>query len=178
MKTKLPLKDEISLLEKESTVILQLKNNPWEMMIRIHGPLANIPGLKNAKMPGKNFLNPLVTGKLAALSRLYFRALSGVPENLRPPVFKGEYLWLTVILSDSSKIDEDNGMASIKDWLEPIVTPKRKRKFGIGLIENDRFVNGVIIKPKIIGAQSTFGTTIKIQLMKDMSENVRNFIGC
>lgn len=107
------------------------------LRIVIRGLLARVPSLKNGKLPGSNFLNQVTRNKLIALTILYNKTID------RPVTFKKkEILYCCVLLPNKSRIDEDNGYASIKDWLEPSLKAEKERGWGIGVVENDKYLTG------------------------------------
>lgn len=165
------------MIANSKCILVQLPGAGWEL--QICGELSNIPSLKNSKLPGKNFINGKVLGKLKALSELYERTYAGTPYRLN---FDNQQLWIVAILSNATKAnDEDNVFAAIKDWLEPRARVLKKKKiikdrgWGIGAIQNDRQVNGFAIKTAATGVDSDF-TRIIIRPFHAARKNVLTHI--
>lgn len=112
-------------------------NDSIYLRIAIKGLLAKLPSLKNGKMPGKNFLNLQTKYKLVALTHFFNKRIDRVVK-FKPK----ETLYCFVMLPNGSRLDEDNGYASVKDWLEPRFKAKKDRGWGIGVVENDRYITG------------------------------------
>lgn len=115
---------------------------PKSVEIEFRGTLARIPSLKNGKVPGKNFLKAEVKTRLTAMTELY-NAFMGE----RSAKYTGQVFCL-IILANSVRADEDNCLASIKDWLEPPIMRNKDRGFGVGLVDNDKNVNGYCVYAK------------------------------
>lgn len=165
------------MIADSKCILVQLPCDGWEL--QIYGTLSNIPSLKNAKLPGKNFLNGKVLGKLKALSDLYERTYAATPYRLN---FHDQKLWVVAVLSNATKAnDEDNVFAAIKDWLEPRARVLKKKKvikdrgWGIGAIVNDRQVNGFAIKTAATGVDSDY-TRIIIRPWTAARKNVLTHI--
>lgn len=128
-----------------------VRQDDRQYLIRIWGEAALIPSLKNSKMPGKNFINPEVTAKLIALT-----GLLAPYSDFIIPYEPRELVWCTVILAQRpTTFDTDNGFAAIKDWLEPTGKKgKRDRKWGIGVVDDDRWVRGVCYHCSDFGIRS------------------------
>lgn len=123
---------------------------PDFLEIEFSGPIARIPSLKNWKMPGCNFANPDVTARLMVMTDLWMAATASKKIN-----YGKEELYCLVILAKRSRtFDEDNGFASVKDWLEPMVKAKHNRRWGIGIVDNDYHVAGQAIHSYKLGAES------------------------
>ena len=128
--------------------------------IEFQGKLALVPSLKNSKLPGFNFTNPDVLSRLIAMTAMY----NASPEAATIGTFGTKMLWVTLILGKRPTVfDPDNALASVKDWLEPPMKPgKRKRQWGIGLTDDDRWVRGVALHAKDLGL-SDASTRIYVQ---------------
>lgn len=120
------------------------------LCFEINGLLANIPSLKNAKIPGHNFINPDVKNKLAAITSCYLKAAKSVEYKFPA----GQKVFISAIITNKSRADHDNILSSIKDLLEPMVKNKKNRQFGLGVVQNDKLANGFILKWKDKGELS------------------------
>jgi len=143
--------------------------NPDLIEIRLYGELAKIPSLKNAKIPGMNFINPDVTAKLEALTTHWHKECPSIINYRTEPIFLIAYL-----APRSARFDEDNGIASIKDWLEP-KHKKKGRTWGIGLIEDDTYVNAYGITWQRLGIQCDF-TKIIIRPFAQVKDTLKTFL--
>jgi hypothetical protein len=135
------------------------------MVIRLDGAAARIPSLKNAKLPGKNFINPDVTARLRALDALY----AGVIGHKRPS-FGKQLVWMTLILgARKSSYDSDNCYAAVCDWLEPHskIVGGKARGWGAGIVPNDKLICGLHIPADYLGLVGTH-TTILLERLEDV----------
>ena len=145
---------------------------PEFLQIEFHGLAARIPSLKNSKMPGHNFINNSVLAHLLAMDRLYFSALGN------DPIYYGSMpVFCVVILGKRPQtFDVDNGLAAVKDWLEPrkVKGGRTVRRWGVGIVADDRYVTGFAIhSQKIV---ETDYTTIIIRPWGVVNEHVTTMI--
>jgi len=131
--------------------MIEVTQNPKTTLTRIllSKEMAKIPSLKNAKLPGKSFLNPKVTKYLKQLTAEYYL----VARNKINPY--GGSVFALIILG-KSRVDADNAAATICDWLEPSTKivgqrTKRYRGWGVGLVANDSQITSLAIRAKDIG---------------------------
>lgn len=146
--------------------------------ILFYGKAAMIPSLKNRKIKGM-FLPPDTKGKLQGMTLLFKHAFPRFFSFGVSPVF------LYLQLMPGSRVDEDNARASINDWLEPQITTvkrgnnKGKRKdrgWGIGLVQNDKQVNGYQCHSKSLD-QETDHTLIVVRDYESVKKNIIDFVG-
>ncbi len=118
--------------------------------ITFYGALANVPSLKNKKIPGTNFTNPDVIARIASMDILFKEACP------KPPFFgKSEVFVVMVCASRARSFDLIGCMETIQDWLEPsskmVGKKSHKRGWGIGLIDNDSQVTPFPLKSELFG---------------------------
>lgn len=148
--------------------ILQEVNGQQSLQIMFVGALSKIPSLKNSKIPGKNFISNKAQGQLKAMTDLFKHSLC----NRTAPKFD-EDIFVSVIIGAGSRVDEDNGFAAIKDWLEP--KSKNERGWGIGLVDDDKVITGYAIHGKRIGVEIS-PTIITVRPYQAHKEVVANFV--
>ncbi len=125
---------------------------PTILRIDLFGDLANLPSLKNNKLPGTNFLN----GKTLTYLKLFTQAFYAQIHNLNY-TFKDKPVFMLVSCAPRKRhFDLDNCFASACDLLEPsskMVGMKRARPrgWGIGAVENDNQVTGLAVKAQDFG---------------------------
>lgn len=179
---KLTPKELVEKLVLESSLMVEFQWDEKKELSQVHmeifGSLAEIPSLKNSKIPGKNFTNPKVLAKLKALDILYAAALKELSLTYHPQFSDGVVV-LTLRLPDCSRVDEDNAVASVKDWSEPKAKKVgkkviRPRGWGIGLVENDRNIRGYPVFGKDIG-QKLNHTIIRWRRFSEVKETVKGF---
>ena len=114
---------------------------PDRVEIEFHGPCARIPAHKNQRIHGTNIIRPEAKAVLVAMTKLIRQA---VPPNYTLQFPKAEQVLCFVHCGnrDGRSFDVDNVITTVKDWLEPSFIRKRERGWGIGLVENDRYVKG------------------------------------
>lgn len=109
--------------------------------IKLKGPIAAVPSLKNKKMKNTNILSADAKAKLDILSRVFEKSV-----NFKIPKMSGEVFVLVVCGYRKNAFDKDNVMTTVCDWLEPNYIRKKYRGWGVGVIENDRDVTGFALK--------------------------------
>ena len=138
--------DEESRLDFIAPRIYPRDTIPFAVELRLSGPIADIPSLKNSKIPGTNFLNPATLSKLKALDY----AWAVTPNRHWFRGFGDRKVFVGVVFRNRSRaFDTDNAFATVRDWLEPRskkVGRGSARAWGIGLIENDSQVVGFGVK--------------------------------
>ncbi len=139
------------------------------IQILFTGSLARIPSLKNSKIPGRNFISNTTQGKLKAMTAFY-----ELRTKNKFQFGKDVMLYLQVLLCKGSRLDEDNGFAAVKDWLEPKTMRNRFRGWGIGLTENDKFITGEARHGWRIGLELPY-TIITIRRYDDVADVVKEF---
>ncbi len=118
--------------------------NPDGVRIRLAGPVAKIPSLKNEKIWGTNLLRAEAKARLVLATDAVKAALgeAGVPHyEPNVPVF-----CLVLCSYRGHSFDEDNVATTIKDWLEPRYIRKHDRGWGLGIVPNDKEINVFAIK--------------------------------
>jgi hypothetical protein len=111
--------------------------------IKIMGKAAAVPSLKNAKIKGTNIVNPRVRARLQVMTDLYNTVAKDVYH------FGDTELFALILCSYRGRsFDEDNAMTTIKDWLESPLIRGKNRGWGVGLTENDKYVNAYARKQK------------------------------
>lgn len=129
-------------------ISLKMLDDGPRYMLSIKGTAANIPSLKNAKLPGKNFLNSSVRNQLQALTWLFNCQLNKFGHF---PRYKNTNVFMMVVLGNKSKlIDDDNCLASLRDWLEPPTKNNKDRGWGIGLVNSDRYITSIAVNHRIV----------------------------
>jgi hypothetical protein len=143
--------------------------------VEFHGTAAKVPSLKNAKLPGMNFINPKTIARLQAMDILYRDEVKH-----DRPTFADRPVSCIVILAEGSRCDEDNVFASVKDWLEPstkqVGRKKKDRGWGSGLVYNDSQVIGECIRGSDIGWTQSY-TTILVCERALTTECLKNYVG-
>lgn len=147
----------------------QVLSGPNSMIINFTGPCAKIPSLKNSKVKGFNHINSKTLCSLQAMTELF--RLSARDLDLR--YFEDRPVWISVALADScSRCDSDNCLAAIRDWLEPPVSPNGKpRRYGVGILKNDRKAHGFALPWSLLGIGSDT-TTILIMGWETQHESI------
>lgn len=128
-----------------ATTIVGEYLNPSLVHIRLAGPIANIPSLKNQKIKGTNILRDEAKVILTLMTAAFFKSVSNMPLMFSPKV---EIAVVALLAYRKVAFDEDNVLTSIRDWLEPRFIRKRDREWGIGIIPNDRVVNSFAVKKR------------------------------
>lgn len=152
-------KDEIAKYQKDSYCRVEFETNAKGLRrIRVDfcGPVANIPSLKNAKLPGRNFLSPTVRARLKVMDDCYRSALGGALWESGLGFGPADVALVLVCAKRKVSFDTDNCLATVRDWLEPGIKKVGKGKhrgWGVGLIENDRQVRGLAIYDKDLGGK-------------------------
>jgi hypothetical protein len=126
------------------TLVIGDDKNPDGILIRLAGPVAKIPSLKNQKIKGMNVLRGEAKARLVlatdivrvAMKRF---ALPTYEENV--PIF-----CLVRCSYRGRSFDEDNVATTIKDWLEPRYIRNHDRGWGLGIVPNDKEVNVFAVK--------------------------------
>ena len=122
--------------------------------IEFSGPAANIPSLKNSKIPGKNFVNPSTMARIRLMDYLYENSLKKC--QIPAPITFGQLPVALMLICAKRKVhfDTDNCLATVRDWLEPKtkkVGKGKQRGWGIGIVENDRQIRGFAVYDKDLG---------------------------
>lgn len=160
---------ESALFGSDCSVDIKINKNfeLEKITINFFGELSKIPSLKNSKIPGKNFIANRTQGKLKAMTTLFsHRAKGSWPTKLT------EDLYVHVVLSKKSRVDEDNAFAAIRDWLEPPF--KNNRDWGIGLVLDDKQICGGAYHAKRINYNCDH-TSITILPLIDVQEALIEF---
>lgn len=127
-----------------ATTVIGGPVNPSFVHIRLRGPIANIPSLKNQKIHGTNILRPDAKAKLVAMSNAFFKSV-----NNEPPLFKGVEVAMVLLCAyRKNAFDEDNVVTTVRDWLEPRFIRGGDREWGVGIVANDRAINAFGLKKK------------------------------
>lgn len=150
------LKQEIAKWAQGSEIGIgaqMLEGKAQRVVIELRGPIANIPSLKNSKLPGKNFLNLSVLSRLKVMDACFKQTIA---EMGNPDISFGadEVTCLVVCAKRKVSFDTDNVLATVRDWLEyPVkkVGKGRDRGWGIGLVDNDRQIKGLAVYCKDLG---------------------------
>lgn len=138
---------EISAKSTLDVSLKSLDDGP-RYLISIKGPAANIPSLKNGKLPGRNFINNNVKQHLQALTWLFNCNYNKYGHF---PTFGDTNVFMMVVLGNKSKlIDDDNCLAAVRDWLEPPTKSGIDRGWGIGLVNSDRYVTGAAVSYRVV----------------------------
>jgi hypothetical protein len=145
--------------------------------IEISGRAAKIPALKNDKRIVKN---GMITGKetkavLECLDKLYSDGLKRAKVEGSISFGDQEVFVLAVLGNRCNRLDSDNCLATIRDWLEPHIKASRNRGWGINLIDNDRQVTGMAIRASTFGI-ITDKTTIYVTRLVDKESLLSKFV--
>ncbi len=165
-KKKRPTKNELLaryLMNSECSVsFFPAEGRPESVHIEFHGELARIPSLKNSKIPGKNFLNPDVEARLIAMTELFNAQIyeQGSAEYFKLKFGTNKVSALVICGKRSNSFDPDNCLSSVKDWLEPRLMRGKTRSFGVGLVDNDRFITGYSLHSWQTGLEHSHSTII------------------
>lgn len=132
--------------------------------IRFYGAMANIPSLKNQRLPGKNFTNPDVKARIAVMDLLFKQSCSSAPNYGKSDVFVA-----MVCANRPRSFDLIGCMETVQDWLEPstkkVGKKARSRGWGIGLIDNDSQVTPFVCRAELFGSMEAC-TTIHVVPMR------------
>lgn len=153
-------------------------DQPQRMVIELAGPIANIPSLKNSKLPGKNFLNRSVLARLKVMDACYKLSLQRAKAPANISFGKEPVTVLVVCGRRKVAFDTDNCFATVRDWMEhPIkkVGKGKNRGWGVGLVENDRQIKGMAVYCKDIGLEMS-NSLIVIQRHALKEVEFQNFI--
>lgn len=161
---------ELAPLCQCATIIAGSQTSPDWLHIRLRGPIAQVPSLKNQKIKNSNILRPKAKALLSLMTKAFFKS---VGYNL--PSFTGEVFCLVVCAYRTVTFDEDNVLTTVKDWLEPQVIRQKDRGWGVGIVKNDRNVNAYAIKKSKLTPDSDV-TEIYIRKVSDILEARNNFI--
>lgn len=150
--------------------------------IEFHGPIADIPSIKNNRQFGG--IDPKVLARLAAMDRLFCDRIEEM--KIPFPKFDGRVFGIVCHSIRNRSFDEDNATTTIKDWLEPkskIVgrKSKTKRGWGIGVVDNDSQVLIWPVLQKDLSIESPV-TIIELKSFEMtqhlIAETVSNFRSC
>lgn len=160
--------ERLNILQgSDCSVLWELKDNYLRFFqIELSGAIAKIPSLKNQKIPGRNFISNKAQGHLRAMTDLYRFRTSGAQLSFPPETD----VYCQVIIAQGSRVDEDNGYAAIKDWLEP----PENRNWGIGIITDDKFVTGEARHCRRID-ENFDRTLITVRLLSEVKKAVKDF---
>lgn len=118
-------------------------HNPLWLTIKLSGPVAQVPALKNEKMHGKGFLRPETKARLAIMTDLFHKACQHKIPQYAP---KFSVFCLIKCAYRKNVFDEDNVATTIRDWLEPKYIRNKDRGWGAGVVPNDRTVKIYALK--------------------------------
>lgn len=158
-------------------------NSPSELSrtsyleIRIYGLLANLPSLKNGKLPGKNILQPKTRAKLIALTELWEEGPAWKKDWAK---FGKEEVFVLLVLAQGSRVDRDGAESTIRDWLEPrdkqVGQKKKKdRGWGIGVVDDDKRITAQTLRASQLGLQQVY-TRIIVQPLSQVDRPIGTFI--
>jgi hypothetical protein len=153
------------------------------LILEIRGDLAEIPSLKNSKIPGTNFINPLTVARLKALGSLFtaawFDEFATADRKLAlPATFGKEELFAVLICGKRGRrFDTDNAFAAIRDWCEPPAKLNRKhtRGWGVGIVADDSQISGLAINETDLG-YSTGRTIFILARLADARPGLAAFV--
>jgi hypothetical protein len=153
------------------------------LILEIRGDLAAIPSLKNSKIPGTNFINPLTLARLKALGSLFtaawFEEFATADHKLAlPATFGKEELFAILICGKRPRrFDTDNAFAAIRDWCEPPAKLNRKhaRGWGVGIVADDSQISGLAINETDLGC-STGRTIFILARLADVRPSLAAFV--
>ncbi len=123
------------------------------LIIYLDGPAAEIPAIKNAKIPGTSFTEPSRLGRVLALDALWRVSSS----KIQKPYFADKPVLLTVFFGKrKNAYDSDNALTTLRDWIEPHTktVSGRQRGWGIGLVKSDKNVVSFALKANEIKSES------------------------
>jgi hypothetical protein len=146
LKKKLTTKERIEKIVSESDMKIDFDED-W-IWIRISGPAANLPSMKNSKLPGKNFAAPDFLGRVKSLDSLWN---SQIDFKAVPRFGLGVRVGLLIISAKRTRSFDPIGcLETVQDWLEPknkkVGRKGTSRGWGIGLIDNDSQVVGISLR--------------------------------
>lgn len=121
-----------------------------EVYIKISGRASAIPSIKNSKIPGLNVLCPDVLSRIRAMDAL-FREIVSPDEKIS---FGSDPVVVILVCGKRGRrFDPHNCLGTIADWLEPPTKKvgKRRRGWGIGLIDDDRNATGIAFPGGAVG---------------------------
>ena len=147
--------------------------------ITFHGPAAAIPSLKNSKMPGCNFAEPKVMGRIDAMSKMFYDTALVTGAGVHGPWFGADPILLLLICGDrSGPFDVIGCLETVQDWLEPatkrVGRQGRRRGWGVGLIDNDSQVTPVAVHSHQLGFPHEH-TIIRLRRFDRARESLINF---
>lgn len=147
---------------------------PAVVQIDFYGPAALIPSLKNSRITGKtgrSFPNKKVIAAVRAMDILFAAACEH-------PIYYGEIdvFCLLILGNRPATFDADNALTTVKDWLEPrkMKGGRTIRDWGIGLVEDDRYVSGMALHSRKFEPQAH--TTIIIHPYCFVEKEINRFI--
>ena len=161
--------------------------------IRFTGEAAKIPASKNRRISlksGRSIPNSKTTGYFWAMDSLFQAASLAVkaeakhdrfpvPMRWYAPEYKDLSLFVLVISCKRSAVcDLDNVLVSVRDWLEPsgkLKGGKNSRGWGIGLVDDDKHVQGMVVPSKLCGLESEV-TRILIRPLECVRPQLTNFL--
>ena len=159
---------------------------PGYFEIRLHGEAAKIPASKNRRIPisgNRSIPNHKTTGHMWALDSLFQAAMlvwkaervlkTPFPAYTALPLFV-----LVISCKRSAACDMDNILVSVRDWLEPSLKAKggkNARGWGIGLVDDDKNITGMIVPSKLAGMEVDY-TRIIIRPLEMVRGELLNFL--
>jgi hypothetical protein len=155
------------------------KRELMAVTIELHGKLAAIPSLKNSKPMGQNFMSKQARDYLAVVDNVFkmkqgFEITKQMP-RIPPMTFGTEKVFVLVVFGKRSRsFDPDNGLATVKDWLESSEKmvgqrSKHRRGWGCGLVNNDSQVTAFGVHAEDLGLDTPV-TTIYLRRLETMRE--------
>ena len=149
-----PVKTKPSTKQRIQSLIdgSDIRVKPWGLGLRIDivGDLANVPSLKNGKMPGRGInLDALI--KLKALDELFKQEAGGPFVRFED----GKVFVLVSCAARSRVFDPVNVLETVQDWLEPASkvvgrSKPRARGWGIGVVDNDSQITGLAVHADLL----------------------------
>lgn len=117
--------------------------NPEWIHIRFKGPLANVPAIKNQRFKGTNILRHEIRAHLEVMSEVFKASVDGEIPKYSAKTMVFCFLHLAY---RAHAYDDDNCVSTVKDWLEPRYIRQKDRKWGVGIVKNDMYVNAFSLK--------------------------------
>ena len=155
-----------------ATTVIGGTVNPSLIHIRLAGPIANVPALKNQKIKNKNILRPEAKVIFDLMTRAFQRSVNFQIPQFEPSI---EVFMLVLCAYRKNSFDEDNVMTSIRDWLEPKHIRGSDRGWGIDVVKNDKMVNAYAVK-KSKSATDSHITDIYLRRLKDVRKARDRFL--
>lgn len=159
VKEKLTGKNLVETIVRESECKVDLREHEGRLVsasIQFTGLAANIPSMKNSKIPGRNFINNDYKCHLQAMDRLYAEAAGDSSLNFG----EQDVSMMVLFACRSRSFDTDNATTTLKDWLEPRTKKVGKRfkvdrGWGIGLVQDDKRVYPYAVHARMLFLDSS-----------------------